>query len=199
VRPTRGLGLGALVLSGVYLLAVVLSAVTAFPAAERYREATLAGGSAVDVLTPYDGVQALVLLSLVGAWVLTCSWLVRARANSEAMTPHQPTRARGWIWAGWLVPVVALWFPFQVVRDVLRAGRPGAGALLGSWWATWLVGAGLQNAASRLVGLDGSVDPDTIGLLGPLEAASALVLSASFVLWCLVVWTIVRDQEARVR
>lgn len=199
VRPSRGLAVAALVLAGVFLLAVVLRALTAFSAAEQYRDATLAGGSAVDVLTGYDTVGLMLFPAMLAAYVVTCCWLVRARANSEAMTPHQPTRARGWIWAGWLVPVVALWFPFQVVRDVLRAGRPGAGALLGWWWATWLVGQGLQSSASRLMGFDGTVDPSTIGLLGPLESASALLLAVSFVLWCLVVTTVVRDQEARVR
>src|SRR5699024_3862858 len=50
---------------------------------------------------------------------------------------HQ-RRAAHWAVLGWIVPVVNLWFPFQVVADAARgvgARRPNPRP----WWIAWLV------------------------------------------------------------
>ena len=47
-------------------------------------------------------------------------------------------RAAYWAVLGWIVPVVNLWFPFQVVADAAR----GVGARRPNplpWWIAWLV------------------------------------------------------------
>ena len=41
-------------------------------------------------------------------------------------------RRSGWAWGGWVTPVVALWFPFQVVRDVRQAVSPHS--TVGAHW-----------------------------------------------------------------
>lgn len=100
-------------------------------------------------------------LTLIAAWlyglftvaaaIVFIIWLWRARQNSEALSEGLHTRARGWAIGGWFVPIVAWWFPYQVVRDVWLASDPATrivtgelrrtsgGKLVGWWWACWIV------------------------------------------------------------
>ncbi len=58
----------------------------------------------------------------LAAAVVTCLWLWQSRVLAEAVSPGRGhARSRVWVWLGWIVPVVAFWFPYQVVRDVRAA------------------------------------------------------------------------------
>ncbi len=70
-------------------------------------------------------------------------WFRRARINAEHRG-WQQRRARAWTFWGWVVPVVNLWFPFQIMGDIWRAGLPAAQRhktawLPALWWTTWLL------------------------------------------------------------
>jgi hypothetical protein len=59
---------------------------------------------------------------------------------------------------GWIVPVVSLWFPFQITGDIRRAGLPDrrrrkTTRLPALWWTCWLhSGVGpAQSAANQLL------------------------------------------------
>jgi hypothetical protein len=76
--------------------------------------------------------------------ILFVVWFRRARINAEQSTWRQ-RRARGWAFWGWIVPIVSLWFPFQIMGDIWRAGLPEAQRrrtawLPALWWTTWLLG-----------------------------------------------------------
>jgi hypothetical protein len=70
-------------------------------------------------------------------------WFRRARINAEGHGYRQ-RRARGWAFWGWLIPIVNLWFPFQIMGDIWRAGLPEAKRrktawLPALWWTCWLL------------------------------------------------------------
>ncbi|HEX9032044.1 MAG TPA: DUF4328 domain-containing protein [Streptosporangiaceae bacterium] len=70
-------------------------------------------------------------------------WFRRARINAESSGWYQ-RRGRDWTIAGWIVPVVSLWFPFQIMADIWRASLPPeqrqqTADLPGLWWTTWLL------------------------------------------------------------
>jgi hypothetical protein len=68
-------------------------------------------------------VQALggFLLALLAAGVMFIVWLWRARGNAELFCYGKHRRGRGWVIGGWFCPVVNLWFPKQIVDDVIAA------------------------------------------------------------------------------
>jgi hypothetical protein len=73
-------------------------------------------------------------------------WFHRARVNAEHRGWRQ-RRARAWTFWGWVIPVINLWFPFQLMGDIWRAGLPEdrrekTAWPLVAWWTTWLL-AGL--------------------------------------------------------
>jgi Domain of unknown function (DUF4328) len=105
-------------------------------------------------------------------WAMTCFafmfvvWFRRVRINAEHRGYRQ-RRARGWTFWGWMVPVVNLWFPFQLMGDIWRAGLPPAGRrktawLVAGWWICWLAtgfSVGSADQAGRNAERPGSFDP----------------------------------------
>ena len=82
-------------------------------------------------------------LMILGFAVLFVVWFRRARINAERHGYRQ-RRARGWTFWGWIVPIVNLWIPFQLMGDIWRAGLPaerrGRTAWLPAlWWTCWLL------------------------------------------------------------
>lgn len=82
-------------------------------------------------------------LAMFGFGIMFVVWLRRARVNAERSGWRQ-RRASGWTFWGWLVPIVSLWFPFQVMGDIWRAGLPAdrrrrTAWLPVLWWTTWLL------------------------------------------------------------
>jgi len=90
-------------------------------------------------------------ITIFGLSILFVVWFYRARINAERHGYRQ-RRARGWAFWGWIVPIVNLWFPFQIMGDIWRAGLPaelrGETAWLPAlWWTCWLLsGLGIYGA-----------------------------------------------------
>ena len=82
-------------------------------------------------------------ITIFGLSILFVVWFYRARINAERHGYRQ-RRARAWAFWGWVVPIVNLWFPFQIMGDIWRAGLPaeqrGETAWLPAlWWTCWLL------------------------------------------------------------
>lgn len=202
-RSPTGLGLAALGVASLVLVLEIVEAVVSWQAGGAYAEAARAHRSADSVYTAYDLVGLLWLPALGAAYVVSCLWLWRARRNAEeTLSPRPHTRSRGWVWGGWVAPVVSLWFPLEVVRDVRDAtaapGRQG-NALLGWWWAFWLLELMLTQVGSRLTPISGVPDEGAALALGPVETANVAVAAVAFTLWCLVVRRISAEQDAAAR
>lgn len=82
-------------------------------------------------------------ITMFGLSILFVVWFRRARINAERHD-YQQRRARGWAFWGWIVPIVDLWFPFQIMGDIWRAGLPPqqhrkVAWLPALWWTFWLL------------------------------------------------------------
>jgi hypothetical protein len=193
----EGLALAVLLLGGIYTLVEVLLFATSFGAADAYGEAARTGTPSGEVWTTYDllGAGYLVLLPL---WIVTSVFLRRARRRAIALAPGF-THERGpvWTWLGWVVPIVSLWFPFQVVRDIARnAWRDPWGDQrqhlnLGFWWAAWLVTFLVGRAVDRSIPWSGVPDADAVGRLPFLHGIAAVATVIGFVLWMRIVSSVV--------
>ncbi|MFC8510565.1 DUF4328 domain-containing protein [Streptomyces sp. NPDC057411] len=113
--------------------------------------------------------QGLLLLATAVVFVV---WLFRIRANADVWAPDLQRRAKGWIIAGWVVPIVAFWFPRTLVVDAWRASRPepygadrkGEFVLVNLWWLFFLV--------ARITGEVGSRSFDGARTVDALVAAT---------------------------
>ncbi|MFI5707759.1 DUF4328 domain-containing protein [Kribbella sp. NPDC051620] len=100
-----------------------------------------------DTIRPVD----VILYGLIfAAAVVFVVWLWRARTRSEELSPWLPHRhERGWVIAGWIVPIISFWYPLHVVEDVVAASTPQVTPgpperpqpdlrIVHIWWGTWL-------------------------------------------------------------
>ena len=106
-------------------------------------------------------------------------------------------RRAGWAWGGWVTPVVALWFPFQVVRDVRRALSPRQGAaLIGFWWTLFLASEIGVRASLDLQG-DALTRFENADLARQMSVVTAAVMVAALAGWGEVLRAITLEQHQR--
>lgn len=190
-----GLAIASGVVAGGVALLEVATAVASVPAASEFSDEIDAGGSAYNVFTTYDALEILVLPGLVAAYVVSCLWLQFARSNTAVISPgFQHRRGGVWVWLGWWVPIVNLWFPLQVVRDVGEAsGRGGAVPGVGLWWAGWLV----YLFGNRIgANISTSAESSVVAALPMFETITALGCVVACVMWCRLLHRITQDQAA---
>jgi hypothetical protein len=143
---------------------------------------------------PYQLISSLSLLAQVGTWVTTSIWLTRVRQNALVLRPDGQRRSEIWIWIGWIVPFVNLWFPKQLVDDALAATASAVGRTpvrTGSWWATWIA-ISLLSIAQAV----NNVLPENEARHGILAAVAIVVTALGLALWIRIVRRVSADQDA---
>lgn len=107
-----------------------------------------------------SAVALVVLLLYIATGVVWIIWFHRARTNVESWGARFQRRSAGWAIGAWFCPIVNLWFPYQIARDVLddTEGKPndyairsGARPLLLIWWLSF-VALDLMYLVDRIVG-----------------------------------------------
>jgi hypothetical protein len=135
-------------------------------------------------------VSALALFAAAAVFII---WLWRVRWNAEMFCRGQHRFTRGWVLGCWLVPVVNLWYPKQVVDDIVAASDPRTDPqteslreipgtpLVWGWWLTWVVGLVTGNVVQRGV-LGSATQVGDLRTNVVLSGISALATSAAAVL-----------------
>jgi hypothetical protein len=150
-RSIGGLGVATIVLISCVTLFSVLLAVRYWSAgglASQYlnNQGGVTQDDVVNAALQIGGLALFYELVTLAAGVLFVVWNWRARLNAEALggPDSQRVRRRGWTLWGWICPIADLFIPYQIVVDVYRASSRGSagGAIVGFWWAAWLVADG---------------------------------------------------------
>ena len=92
------------------------------------------------------------LVLVVGTAVLFVTWMYRSHSNLRAFNTRGLQYSPGWAIGGWFVPFLNLWRPYQVMCEIWKASSPNSrdgddeawrrestSALLGWWWAAWIL------------------------------------------------------------
>jgi hypothetical protein len=171
------------------------------------RAVTLAQAQASDNALS-DSLLVFLLMSVI-ATVFVMVWAYHARVNAAAYTTSPFRRSKGWAIGGWICPVVALWFPYQVVKDIWAASdtdRPDNYAIkawpvtviVPLWW-TCLIGGRIVERLSVSVYPDdvssGSTDSFHTALV--LDYASAAADIAAAIMFILIIAAVTRFQAQR--
>jgi TRAP-type C4-dicarboxylate transport system permease small subunit len=196
-KDLTALGVTAFATAAVATLCTCVVALVIDRAA-RVREES--GLDAVDwSLAVYYAGTVLALLSMVAGFVTGAMWLHRARRNAEVLEPSaRHARRSGWAWGGWVTPVVALWFPFQVVRDVRRALTPVAtSGLIAFWWVLFVATEIGVRTSINLQG-DALVHFENAATARQLSVISAALMVAALAGWGQVLRVITVEQHERI-
>ncbi|MGW1343533.1 DUF4328 domain-containing protein [Kribbella sp. NPDC002412] len=148
---------------------------------------------------------ALALLAAAAVFVV---WLWRVRWNAEMFCRGEHRFTRGWVLGSWICPVVNLWYPKQVVDDIVAAsdprtpphtatlrGIPGT-RLVWAWWLTWVAGLVTGNIVQRGV-IGGATELHELRTNVVLSTVSALFTTAAAVLAVILIQRIDELQTNR--
>lgn len=145
---------------------------------------------------------------LIATIVFFLIWLNKSYKNLNALRPSYLQFSSGWAVGYWFVPFLALWKPFQIVREVWWESDPdipegqmflteslhSAPTYMGVWWAFWILSNIASNVASQAYDAD---KPDEVFLGGIVLIVSSILTIIAAILAANVVRDITGRQAAR--
>lgn len=190
-------------LNGLSSLIAIPSALMQLDVLDRIEAGTIGD----DEIAANDAREGALGLATMGLYFVTgivfMAWFHRAYSNLDHFG-HQREHGTGWAIGAWIAPIISLFRPFQMAREIWHASDPEPSAdvvagsspgLLVGWWALWILGNVVGQVAFRL-----SLDADTVDdfrasttVQMALDALNLLTVPAAV----LVVREITRRQEAR--
>ena len=150
----------AIAVDAVLSLVGAVSTLSEIGLLERMREG---GDWSMEEAEANDLRQALIGFTQLGVFVATAVlflvWVHRVVSN--ASTFRRLPMTPGWAVGSYFVPIVNFWKPLTAMREAWWAGAPersgpgarisrGTPAVLGCWWASWLVSCVLGQVVFRL-------------------------------------------------
>jgi hypothetical protein len=113
-----------------------------------------------------DDRQAIValiyLIALILTFILYAMWIYRAYRSLSALTTYGSERSAKWAVWGFIIPIMSLYVPYQIVREIWRETIPRVNmhAKVGErvvtvpiikwWWGMWLLWQSIDRLAARL-------------------------------------------------
>ncbi|MDZ7673678.1 MAG: DUF4328 domain-containing protein [Acidimicrobiales bacterium] len=104
--------------------------------------------------TLVSGVSQLLSMAVLAAGIYFVIWVYRASATARDLDyPQQWSQV--WAWLGFIVPIMNLFVPYQMLRDALSSGTADRGrSVLIRWWACFL-GASVSGFSVLPMGIAG--------------------------------------------
>ena len=178
--------------SSSLLAAVWIVALASIPSAQSYRDQLASGTAADQIVTAYDAMTVIIPITMISSWAITSLWLKKLHIAATATNPTAMRLKRPWVFWSWIVPVVSLWFPKNIIEDLLKAeGSDEAKSLIGkdtlTWWLTW-VGFALVNNIGIVSAFDAA--DGYVPIRPELELAGACLLTGAYLVWIRIVKTL---------
>jgi hypothetical protein len=148
--------------------------------------------------------ELLTSLVLIVVIPLFLTWFYLVRRNAGLWGAQR--RGQYWTILGWLVPVLFLWFPFQIADDAWQASQPfgqprRSRSLVVLWWVCWLAAwfTGFYDRTTTYSSPDGTVGSRVnVGFQIGSNVVSAALTAAAALFGAAMVWILGRMQEARI-
>ena len=132
-------------------------------------------------------------------------WIHQASKNLVALGVHDQRFSPGWAVGWWFVPVMFLFRPYQVMKEIWRGSYPDIGigdqaawrnvpvsSLLGWWWAAWLLSGWVGSA-----GFQGGETVSSLITADWLLVVSDVISIMASILVFVLVRQITSNQEKR--
>lgn len=108
-------------------------------------------------------VGILYLVGFIVTAIVFWAWIHRASSNLYSLGLDEQQHSPGWAIACWIIPVISLFRPYQIMKEIWKGSYPkiegnSRGAwddapvshLMGFWWATFLIGSWVAKISSRV-------------------------------------------------
>lgn len=200
-----GLAIAVRVIAAAWCVLLVVDWVAVLGAAAVWRDAA-ARGQVWSQIEPtlYDSTGNLHLVAQVTAFIVGSLWLYRSRRLVDRLSPsYRHDRTAAAVWPAWALPVVNLWFPYQIVRDIRRAtiGPAASAGPVRLWWLAWLLWMVTDLVVVGVI-LTGTAEvvprPELSTVLPWVVSGSAVLGIACGALWLRLVVEITTAQRTRI-
>ena len=154
-------------------------------------------------------VSGFLLVAHIALVVAFCIWVHRASKNLQALEVVGQRFSPGWAVGWWFVPIMNLFRPYQVTREIWRGSHPSVTRqdphawhnapltpILGWWWGIWLASNFVLLGAWRALTSDDVAAEELITANYFSLASDALTIVAA-VLAFMLVRGITANQEAK--
>jgi len=148
-------------------IVMVISTISTFAEINLLQEVADGGRISESQANSNDSRQALIGWIYLAAFVVSAItflvWISRVSSNLEPLGVEGQQHSPGWAVGSWFVPIVWLYRPYQVMKEIWKgsySGIRGEGTdgwrnapvspLLGFWWAAWLISAWIDNITTRI-------------------------------------------------
>jgi len=160
----------------------------------------------------YVGVALLQLFVFIATMAAFLLWLHRAYRNLPALGAVKLDTTPGWAVGYFFIPFVNLFKPFQVVKEIWRESTPGmetqtsfgggysrtgTPALVGWWWAFWIIANVALRVSDRAVTTAGTIEGMLLASWVTIASDALFIVAAALAI--LVVKRIDEMQEAKFR
>lgn len=142
--------------------------------------------------------------TLIAAIVMVCCWMYRACANTHALGALGLDITPGWAVGWWFIPIACLFKPFSAMKEIYLGSDPNAGpddwqshgtpALIGWWWAAWLVANFTGNIETQFTF---NSDPALVEVMVWVGAASTAISIAAGLMLIRIILEVQRRQTRK--
>jgi hypothetical protein len=204
-KPLRGLAGVVTVLLALNALSAVVTIGSSMMQLELLDRVAVSDYTDSELDSNDDREQTLGFLTM-GLYLVTAigfiAWFKRAYENLTAF--GQPTaHGTGWAIGSWIVPIVSLFRPFQIAREIWNKSDPALGEddvviettppILAFWWGAWILGNVAGQVSFRLS--MGATSPGDFHASTLANVATDVITLVSAPLAILVVRGITARQE----
>ncbi|MDQ3033053.1 MAG: DUF4328 domain-containing protein [Myxococcota bacterium] len=192
-----------LALNGLASLVAIPSAMMQMDVLDRIDQGTIGQ----DEIEANDARESALGLVTMGLYFVTAivfvAWFHRAYKNLDHFG-HQREHGTGWAIGAWIAPIISLFRPFQMAREIWHASDPERGnewappsspPLLSTWWALWIIGNVVGQIAFRMSLGAETVDDFRTSTTVQIGIDALNLVSVPFAI--LVVRELTRRQETR--
>jgi hypothetical protein len=181
-RSNARLGMALLVLGGIWTALQVLLGLVVKHAQNQYFESVIDEAAPARFTTFHYASYAAATVT-IAVWILGSLWLGVAYDNAAALSRSSLRRSKVWVWLGWWVPVVCLWFPKTIVDDAwdITSGRGPLSRKkkTGLWWGLWVSALVVTQVTAQIEGRAAWISDTVV----TLERLLSFVMVFAFVAW----------------
>lgn len=163
-KPSSTLALATRILLALGIMVAGLTLLSNYMQYELAKRAIAGRNAPQQEIESNDARQGILgiatLLLYLATAVVFVIWFHRLYANLEPLGALKLNHATGWAAGCWFVPFLNLVRPVQIAQEIWRKSDPEAGphiaretgssALIGAWWALWLISSIIGNVSAQL-------------------------------------------------
>jgi len=140
------------------------------------------------------GINVINLIMLILTMIFFIMWFRRAYYNLHCLSWNEARHSEGWAAGSWFIPILNLFWPYQIMEDIWRGtqnairerfGEPQSSAIVGWWWALYLVnnfyGYFTSFISGNASGVGELITATKVELIGELISIAAIIITVRMI------------------